>query len=486
MRVPTAEPTAPVSPVSPIAAAAPVGEPDTPRQRERAITIGIATAMVAKGVGLAAPLVITPACFRYLGEQRYGLWMAVTALTGMAWFADLGLGNGLLTRLSHLGDDVRQQAREISSAFATVGAVAAALLGGLVLVDPSVPWDRLFGVTDPTVAAETSAVVLLCFGAFAVNIPFSLIHRIQYADGQVVQSSVWQSAGSLAAMVGVLVAIAAGWAPLGVIACAVLAVPVTNALNTVVYFGIQQPAKRPRPRLVHRATAAGLLRLGLQFFALTAMSSVALNMDSPLVANVLGLTVAAHYAVAVKLFGVLSVFVGLVGMTLWPVNGAALTRGEVTWVRRHTRRMVALYATIVGTVGVALVAWGHQLIDLWVGGVDPSTVSVAVLAGLAGWSVLVAVTSPLILVQNSIGLLRPQFLGWGSFLLLATALKIWGLHHVGLVAVPTAACVAYLLTMAPAAVVGYRRALRVSQPHHDRDVPARSPDKGEPRVRAGG
>lgn len=462
-----------VGPAAAVATAAPpagtTAAPGAPtsaasKDRDRTVTVGIAAAMVAKGIGLAAPLVITPACFRFLGDQRYGLWMAVTALTGMAWFADLGLGNGLLTRLSHLADDPRQQAREVSSAFATLGVVAVALLVGLVLVVPAVPWAGLFNVSDPGVAAEASALVLLCFGAFVVNIPLSLIQRIQYARGQVVQSNIWQSAGALAAMVAVLGTIAAGWEPLAVIACAVLAVPVTNLLNCVTYFWFQDRGPRPGPKLVHRATAVGLLRLGLRFFALTTMSAIALNVDSPLVANVLGPTTAAHYAVVGKLFGALSIFVGLVGMTVWPVNGAALARGEVAWVRRNTRRMVLLYGVIVGTIGVVLVGYGHRLIDLWVGGIDRAEIPVSVLIGLASWSLLIAVTSPLILVQNSIGLLRPQFVGWATFLLLATALKVWALREFGLAGLPVAACLAYVLTMWPAALVGYRRALRRGGP----------------------
>lgn len=473
---PVSTDTAPLPGSAPPAPPDPTGgtetAPDRPVRRRRirlagrgrTMTAGVATALVAKGFGLAAPLVVTPACFRYLGEQRYGLWMAVTALTGMAWFADLGLGNGLLTRLSRLGDDARQRAREISSAYATLGLVTVLLLTTLVVVEPLVPWSRLFSVTDPAVAAETSTLVLLCFGAFAVNIPLSLIQRIQYARTQIVQSNIWQTAGALLSMAAVLGAIAAGWTPLAVIACAVLTMPMTNLVNTIVYFWRQDPAARPGPRLVHRATGLGLLRLGLQFFALSAMSSIALNLDSPLVAHVLGLTTAAHYAVVGKLFGVLSVFVGLVGMAVWPVNGAALARGDVAWVRRTTRRMVLLYGLAVGTAGALLVRHGHRLMELWLGGADVSVVPVGVLAALACWSVLVAVSSPLIVVQNSAGTLRTQFFGWSGFLLLGTALKFWGLHRFGLVGLPAAACVAYLLTMWPAALVGYRRAVRAPAP----------------------
>ncbi|WP_432050510.1 lipopolysaccharide biosynthesis protein [Verrucosispora sp. NA02020] len=456
--------TPPAVDTPPAVEAPPAVETLAAGDRDRRVTVGIATAMAAKGIGLAAPLVVTPACFGYLGDQRYGLWMAVTALTGMAWFADLGLGNGLLTRLSHHVHDVRAQAREISSAFATLGAVAVVLVVALVVVVPTVGWAGLFGVTDARVAADATTMVLLCFGAFAVNIPFSLIQRIQYARGQVVQSNVWQSAGALVAMGAVLGAIAAGWSPLVVIGCAVLAVPLTNLLNTVAYFWFQEPALRPGPALVDRATAVGLLRLGLQFFALTTMSSIALNMDSPLVAYLLGPVVAAHYAVVGKLFGVLSIFVGLVGMTIWPVNGTALARGEVAWVRRNTRRMVLLYGVVVGVVGGALVGVGPRLVELWVSDIDRASVSVALLAGLAAWSFLVAVTSPLIMVQNSVGLLRPQFVGWATFLVLAAGLKVWGLRQFGLVGLPVAACLAYVLTMWPAVFVGYRRALAGDRP----------------------
>jgi O-antigen/teichoic acid export membrane protein len=442
--------------------------------RGRTLTVDIVTSVTAKGAGLAAPLLITPACFRYLGDQRYGLWMAITALTSMAWFADLGLGNGLLTRLSRSDDDAPSRAREVSSAYATLGIVTMAMLPGLVLVVSVVPWAGLFGVTDPAIAGEAPLVVVLCFGAFMINVPLSLIQRIQYARGQVTQSNLWQAAGSALSVAAVLGAIAANASPIVVIACTVLAFPVGNLLNTVVYFGVQDRLARPRIKRVHRKTAAGLLRLGVQFAALTALSSIALYLDNPLVAHVLGVAAAAHYAVVGKLFGALAMFIWLVGMAVWPANSAALASGDVAWVRRTTRTMLVLHGVMVGAAGLGLVVFGHQLLALWIDGVDVSMVPSAVLGGLALWSLLVAVTSPLMMVQNSVGLLRPQLVGWSAFLLLAAPLKLWALREFGLVGLPAAACVAYLLTMGPAAVVGYRRALAASQ---RRPVP---PDTGDP------
>lgn len=432
----------------------------TAADRDRLVAFGMSTAVVARGVGLIAPLIITPVCFRYLGDQRYGLWMAVTALTAMAWFTDLGLGNGLLTRLGQLADDEKQQAREISSAYATVLTVAAVLFGGLLVVNPLIPWADLFGVGDPAIAAEAPILVLMCFGGFALYMPLSLIQRVQYARGQTVLSNLWQTAGALVSVVGVLAAIAADLSPLLVVGCAVFAIPLTSAVNNLVFFGLQARSIAPRPRLINRATLTALLGLGLRFFVLTTIATVANNLDSPLIASTLGLEQAAHFALVSKLFAVVTMFVGLVGMTVWPLNGAALVDGDVSWVRRNTRRMILLNTVIVALIGCGLVAWGHEILTLWVGSADEGLVPTAVFGWLAVWTLLIAMAYPMTMAQNSVGLLRPQFIGWLTFLPLATGLKVWGLHEIGLVAVPAAASLAYLVTMIPAVIIGYRRTLR--------------------------
>ncbi|MFG1779350.1 lipopolysaccharide biosynthesis protein [Micromonospora sp. NPDC049051] len=444
------------------------------RSRSRALVTGIASSLGGKAVGLVAPLLITPVAFNDLGAQRYGLWMAVTSLTGMALFADFGLGNGLLTRLArlHATGDRQAAAREIASAYAMLGALAVGLLAVLVATVRAVPWPTLLNVTDPAVARDTRAVVLLCFGAFLANIPLGLIQRVQYAHQQVAQSNLWQAGGSVVSVGLVFAAVAADAAPVLVVGAAVLAVPLVNLGNSICYFGWQNRPLRPRPRHVRRAAAHGLLRLGVRFFALSVLSSVVLNIDGFLVGRVIGLEAAANYAVVLRMFGLLALFVTLVNLPLWPANGDALARGDVSWVRRSTRRMVLLSAGVVLLPGLGLVLLGDEVLRLWVRSAELAPVPGALLVALAVWSVLVAVAAPLFMVQNSIGLLRPQFLGWAACLAVTVPLKVVLADRVGLTGVAVAAAVAYAATVLPAALVGYRRALTVvSDPiPHDPEV----------------
>ncbi|MFC3501712.1 lipopolysaccharide biosynthesis protein [Micromonospora krabiensis] len=431
------------------------------RSRGRALAAGIASSLAGKAIGLAAPLLITPLAFGHLGAERYGMWMAITSLTSMALFADFGLGNGLVTRLARLfaTADRSGAAREISSAYALLGSIAAVLIGVLTATVQVVPWPALLNVTDPTVARDARAVVLICFGSFLVNIPLALIQRVQYAHQQVAQSNLWQAAGSLLSAALVFAGVVAHIEPVLLIAAAVLAVPLMNAANTICYFVWQSPDLRPSPRRVRTPAARGLLRLGLRFFVISVLSSIVLNIDGFLVGRVLGLTAAANYVVVTRVFSVLALFVTLVNLPLWPANGEALARGDVAWVRINTRRMSVLSAAVVSVPSVGLVLFGNDVLAFWIRSDEFTHVPVSLLAALAAYSVVIAMVSPIFMVQNSIGLLRPQFVGWSACLIVAIPLKVVLADQIGLAGVAVASVVSYAVTVLPAAIVGYHRTL---------------------------
>lgn len=56
--------------------------------------------IVGQIVALAGPLIMMPPMLNYLGEARFGLWIACVSTTSILIFLDLGTGNALTTRLS--------------------------------------------------------------------------------------------------------------------------------------------------------------------------------------------------------------------------------------------------------------------------------------------------------------------------------------------------------------------------------------------------
>jgi O-antigen/teichoic acid export membrane protein len=264
-------------------------------------------------------------------------------------------------------------------------------------------------------------------------------------------------------VVSVILAMNLGLGSASVIACAVLAVPFVNLVNSVLYFGFQNPALRPRLGYVDIAAATDLLRLGLRFFLLSILTCAALNLDGLLSAHVLGLSAAANYALVARLFGALGLLVTLVCLPLWPANAEAMARGDLAWVRHNTRLMLVLSGCVVGVSGLVLVLVGNDILHAWVRSPELVAMPTSLLVSLLFWSVLVAVAAPLFMVQNSIGLLGPQLLGWAAFLASSVVLKILLARSMGITGIPLAGCLSYAVAVVPAAVLGYRRSLETAE-----------------------
>src|SRR5438477_3743543 len=98
-------------------------ETDTPDgrrlERYRRVALSAFSSGLARFTSIATALVVIPLSVRYLGTARYGLYATITAMGGLVGFADLGIGNGLVSVIAEADgrDDRRAAARAASTAF---------------------------------------------------------------------------------------------------------------------------------------------------------------------------------------------------------------------------------------------------------------------------------------------------------------------------------------------------------------------------------
>lgn len=417
------------------------------RDQRLATTVGAAG--IARAITMVTPLVTIPLIFNYLGAERYGLWMTVTSIVGMFTFADLGLGNGLLTKLgaSHGGHDVVTARKYVSSAYFVVSGMALLLALLALFLAPITPWADLLNIASAEVRAEALSVTFVVFGAFLVNLPFGLIQRVQLGVQHGFSSYLWQSAGSVVSMLLVLLAVALQSSMAVLVACAVGVAPIVAILNAEWFYRRRHPEYRPRLRWITWDSSRELVGLGVSFCALSVLMALALHSDNLIVAHTLGLDQVAAFAVPVRLVAVLSSVSTLLCLPIWAANGEALARGDLVWVRRNTARMLALVVALVGSGAILLTLLGRRFLHWWIPG------SLEVSAGLFGclgvWAVLLAASSPFLMVLNGAGIVRFQVLSWLGFLPLSLLLKIALAKTVGLPGIPLGNAVAYSLVVVP-------------------------------------
>jgi O-antigen/teichoic acid export membrane protein len=441
-------------PAIPADASTPTGRS---RERFRRIRLTTATSVAARGIGFATSFITVPLTLHYLGAERYGLWATLSSVIALASFADFGLGNGLLNALSsaHGRDDRAAAAREVSTAIMMLLAVAATLGIAFVIAHPHIDWARVYNVTSPQAAAEACPATAAFVGCILANLPLGVVARIRQGYQEGYRTSFFDAAGNVLGLLLVLLAITLR-APLVWLVLAMAGAPVIASLtNTAVLFWRDRPWLRVDRTLFDRRTATRLLHHGGLFFALQVAATFASAPDNVIIAQTLGPTSVAQYAVIAKLFSVAVLLSDVALAPLWPAYGEAMARGDHQWVKHTLARSVQMAAVASILFAALFAAGGNEILARWVGrGFDAP---LALRLGLGTWVIVASVGMAVAMYLNAANLMSVQVACALAWVPASLVLKVVLVTRWGLAGVPWAMVVAYLtLAAVPLAALGIR------------------------------
>lgn len=401
-----------------------------------------------------------PVALDYLGADFYGLWMTINAGMAMLIWLDLGIGNGLLTRLTvAVSKKNTGRARDlVRAAYSALGLVAVILLTAFLTVGQAIPWSTLLGVGNQLDNGMTTAIVGVCGLIFVLNLPLGLVQRVQYADRKIMENQIWVALGTILAVALVIAAVKFDWGPVAVIGFGSAGSLLGSLMASGWVFLLRRNPVRPSFGRVDPKLARDLFGLSGRFLVVGVASAVAMNIDPLIISHASTLAEVTGYSVPYKLFATCGVLITLINTPLWPTVGAALTKGDAAWVSVSCKRMTFVSAALILIVALGLVLGGDSVLNLL--GAEDSSYSVVLLVGFGLWWLVIAGTSPMFMVQNAAGLLAPQTVGWLAFLLIAVPIKYLVVIAIGFQYLPLAGSVVYAMTVLPSAIWGYRSAIR--------------------------
>lgn len=400
---------------------------------------------------------------RGLGDIRFGVVASIVSVGALAGFADLGVGQGLLTRLAVADGrgDAAEMRRLVSSAWTTLLLSGGAVAGLGLLAALLLPWQRLLGA--PTLpAGEVTAAVVVAFLVIGAAIPAAIGQRVLAGLQHGAVVNVWTFAGSVLTPGAVALAVV-GHAPLWAFVLAFAGVPViVSAVQSGWVLGRSHPHLRPRAALVTLGSVGQLLRLSSLFLVLNLAVAVAYQSDQLIVAGIAGAAQAAVFAVTIRVFTLLSGLIGSGTQQLWPAMAEALQRGDLAWVRSRFRRVAGATAAVL-TVGCALVvAVGQPLIRLWAGpGVVPP---VSLLVALSLWTVYATFMTQVSYLLNAAEIVGPQVVMALAMAAVNLGVSLYLTHRIGIIGPVVGSLVAHLAVNGVPAVLIARRVLAGNGP----------------------
>ncbi len=362
----------------------------------------------ARAVSLGAMLITVPLTIRYLGTERYSLWMTISSVVAMMAFADLGIGNGLLNAVSdtHGRDDHATAARYVSSAFFMLSAIGALVLLLTLAGYRIIPWAAIFNVNSALAIREAAPACAVFIACFAVNLPLGVVQRVQLGIQEGYSTHIWTGIGSVIGLAGILVAIHMRAGLPWLVVCMAGGPIIASAMNGAVLFGVQRPWLRPRFSYASSGAAKRVFSTGLMFFIMQIAITIGYQADNLVVAQVLGADKVAQYAVPFKLFSISPMLLAMIMMPLWPAYGEAIARGDKGWIIKTLKRSLILGLAISLPANALLIVFGRQIVHGWVGPRIAPTLPL--LWGLGIWGVMTGISWPLGMFLNGINAVRFQ------------------------------------------------------------------------------
>ena len=429
------------------------------KERLRRAALTMIAAGAAKAIGLLTSLVSVPLTYRYLGAERYGIWMVLISIIAAMGFADLGIGNGLMNAISEAyGKDERRLAREhVTSALVLMLCIAAFLTVAGSISYPFLPWLRVFNVKSQAVATEGSRAFLVLYASFVVNIPLGVVTRAQAGLQKGYTSQVVNACGSVLSLGGMLLVISLHASLVWLVFASVFTGIIATLFNGWILF-TEHPWLLPSWHAYRRSSANKIFKLGLMFFVLQCAVTVSFSSDNIVIAQVLGAAAVAMYAVPQKLFSLVTMVVGMGLTPLWPAYGEAIARGDVAWVRRAFLGSLGLTLAITVPLCTILALAGPWILRLAVG--KSLHAPISLLLVLALWGVVSAVSTAISMLLNGAGVLKLQSITAVIASLCNLALSIYFTRRLGVAGVCLGSILAQLLIMLPVSLALIRNLFR--------------------------
>ena len=333
----------------------------------RVLLTGGSTAIV-KICSALINLITVPLTVKYLGAERYGLWMAISSVVALMSFADLGLGNGLLNAVSKAhGRKSNLDAQiAVSSTLFILTCISLLLLIIFISVYPFISWEKVFNVKSPLAIKESGPTALVLVVIFIINIPLGITRRIQEGYQEGYKFQLWQILGSLASFAGLLLCIFLKSGLVWLVLAFSGGQLIATILNGINLFSRKRQYLRPRINYIDLKIGKRLIKAGLVFFMLGLFTLFANASDDIIIAQTLGVSAVSGYEIVKKLF-FFTMITSFLIQPLWPAFGEAMESGDIAWIRNALKKGVFLSISIAAIIALPLLLFGKQIISIWVG-----------------------------------------------------------------------------------------------------------------------
>lgn len=329
---------------------------------------GVGANILGHAISLANSVVLVPVFLASWGGQRYGEWLALSAVIGYLALLDFGIQTYVVNRMcqAYVQGRLWDLHRDLHSSLKAFAGVAVAGVGGLLALVGFVPLDRVLGFHETSRGTAAVTFFLLGINVFLNSIPMGVIGGLYRATGEYPRA---QMIGNVFRTLQLIVSVAVVLSHASMAGLALAWVLVNAAVIGFIVTDLRR--MRPEIEIFPRSGSLlhGLTLLGpALLFLLISIASTVSAQGTILVVNwFFGGLAVVQFGTTRIMANLIPQSINVVSAALWPELTAIEARGEHSRLARVSQFLVKLNVSVAVVLALLLHYTGAEVYRTWTG-----------------------------------------------------------------------------------------------------------------------
>ena len=311
---------------------------------------------------------LMPLMLKYLGEERYGIWLTMYSIVSWALFFDFGIGNGLRNKISEYLEQkkVDYAVKSISSAYVCICLICFIVYVSFLVIAQFINWDTVFNTKDVSFNEIQSSFIII-FGFFLVNFSLSIVDQLFHATKDTAKTILRPLASNIFSLIAVYFVNVFFDSDLVYLAVVYGFSLILSSLLLTLYFYIKYPSLKPKLNFFSKKQFFEIMNLGGQFLIIQIAVLIIFTTDKIIISQVVSPVAVVPYETTFKLFGLVLVMNGVFLNPLWSSYTRAFARGDISYIKKILK-MSHIIFIMLSLFAVLLYFFSEEIIKFWMNG----------------------------------------------------------------------------------------------------------------------
>lgn len=337
--------------------------------------LAVASSVASKLVRLGSQAAIVAIALQHLGVSAFGLWVTAVAALGWLSWGQAGLSPGLTNALAAAEGEDRPHDQGIY--FTTALGLVVMICAGLFLTAQALLFfgQGLFAglagpaaSTDPALRSQWEAFLQVALVLALLRLPLGLVESAFVGLQKVYVLRLFDIVGQVMA-VAAAVTLALGQAPQALYLLAVGLAAEAAVLAACLFLVIKlRPELRPSWSKFNWAKSKEMVSLSAGYLVIQVTAYIVASSGALILAAYHGPAAVAPFTLTWQLYQMASGVWMMFITGLWGALGEARARGDWTWIRKASARLVWFSTLCAVAFGLGLAVLGQIALSLWSGG----------------------------------------------------------------------------------------------------------------------